>query len=178
MVVIVNAFLSVDKTEIIYSVNGLRAHGAAGQALYRRCTDVGQKTWKQKKRSFCTSGPVDMQAVFHSRVGFQGDFVVLHASSCADRQRQQDAVSLWRRRMRFVLSADKTDVEQCLPHVETLPGETTIKKLRHRRRSCGHAGPALLFFLQTKGHLHRAGVIVSRRARTALLKLRQFSFFS
>jgi hypothetical protein len=94
MVVIVNAGLAVDKTEFIYSVNGLRAPGAAGQALYRRCTDVGQKTWTQKKRLFCTSGPVDMQAVFHSRAGFQADFVVLHASRCMDRQRKQAVVSL------------------------------------------------------------------------------------
>ena len=36
MVVIVNVLLSVDKTEFVYSVNGLRAHGAVGQALYRR----------------------------------------------------------------------------------------------------------------------------------------------
>ena len=35
MVVIVNAFLPVDKKEFVYSVNGLRAHEAAGQALYR-----------------------------------------------------------------------------------------------------------------------------------------------
>jgi len=60
----------VDKPEFIYSVNGLRAHGAAGQALYRCCTDVGQKPVWQKKRLFCTSGPVDMQDLFHSRPGF------------------------------------------------------------------------------------------------------------
>jgi len=41
--VIVNAPLSVDKKEFIYSVNGLRDHEAAGKALYRCCTDVGQK---------------------------------------------------------------------------------------------------------------------------------------
>ena len=35
MVVIVNALLSVDKKEIVYSVNGLRAHGSVGKALYR-----------------------------------------------------------------------------------------------------------------------------------------------
>jgi hypothetical protein len=33
--VIVNALLSVDKVKFIYSVNGLRAHGSAGKALYR-----------------------------------------------------------------------------------------------------------------------------------------------
>lgn len=154
MVVIVNASLAVDKTEFIYSVNGLRAPGAAGQALYRRCIDVGQKIWKQKKRSFCTSGPVDMQAVFHSRPGFEG----------VERQRKQVVVSLWRRRMRLVLSADKTDVEQCLPCVATLTGDTATKKLRHRRRRCGHDGTLCFFFLQTKGRWHHAGVVVSRRA--------------
>jgi hypothetical protein len=40
-----------------------------------------------------------MQAVFHSRVGFQGEFVVLHASSGLDSQRQQVVVS-------FVATAD------------------------------------------------------------------------
>ena len=36
MVVIVNAFLSVDKKEFVYSVNGLRVLGSVGKALYRR----------------------------------------------------------------------------------------------------------------------------------------------
>ena len=48
--------------------------------------------------------------------------------------------------MRFVLSADKTDVEQCLPCVATLTGDTATKKLRHRRRCCGHDGPLCFFF--------------------------------
>ncbi len=70
MVVIVNALPAVDKTEFVYSVNGLRTRGVAGQALYRCCTDVGQKAGEQKNRLFCTSGPVDMQDLFHSRAGF------------------------------------------------------------------------------------------------------------
>jgi len=91
-----------------------------------------------------------MQAVFHSWVGFQGDFVVLHASSCVDRQRKRVVVSLWRRRMHLVLSVDKTDVEQCLPYVETLTGDTATKKLRHRRRRCGHDGLLSFFFFADK----------------------------
>jgi hypothetical protein len=66
MVVIVNALPAVDKTEFVYSVNGLRAPGSAGQALYRCWTVVGQKTGEQKNGPFCTSGPVDMQDLFHS----------------------------------------------------------------------------------------------------------------
>jgi hypothetical protein len=66
----VNALLSVDKTELVYSVNGLRAPGSVGQALYRFWTDVGQKAGEQKKRLFCTSAPVDMQVLFHTRAGF------------------------------------------------------------------------------------------------------------
>jgi len=76
MVVIVNAFLAVDKKEFVYSVNGLRVHGSAGQALYRCWTDVGQKCREPPERGFCTSSPVDMQAVFHSRAVFQGVFTV------------------------------------------------------------------------------------------------------
>ena len=79
--------------------------------------------------------------------------------------------------MRLVLSVDKMDVEQCLPYVETLTGDTTIKKLRHRWRRCGHEG-LLRFFLQTKGRVRHDGVAVSRRARTVLPKPRQFSLFS
>jgi hypothetical protein len=70
IVVIVNASLAVDKKEFIYNVNGLRDHEAAGQALYRCRTDVGQKPGEQKKRLFCTSAPVDMQHLVHSRAGF------------------------------------------------------------------------------------------------------------
>jgi hypothetical protein len=70
MVVIVNALPAVDKTEFVYSVNGLRAPGSAGQALYRCWTVVGQKAGEQKNGRFCTSGPVDMQDLFHSRAGF------------------------------------------------------------------------------------------------------------
>ena len=70
MVVIVNALPAVDKTEFVYSVNGLHASGTAGQALYRCWTDVGQKPGEQKNRPFCTSGPVDMQDLFHSRADF------------------------------------------------------------------------------------------------------------
>jgi hypothetical protein len=49
--------------------------------------------------------------------------------------------------------------------------------LRHRRRRCGHDG-LLCFFLQTKERLRHASLAVSRRARAALPKPRQFSFFS
>jgi len=118
-----------------------------------------------------------MQAVFHSRPGFQADFVVLHASRCMDRQRKQAVVSLWRRWMRFVLPADKTDVEQCL-HVRC------DAAWRYRDQQVA-SSPASLwprwpaqFFLQTKGRVRHAGMAVSRMAGTALKKLRQFSFFS
>jgi hypothetical protein len=73
LVVIVNGFLSVDKKRFVYNVNGLRIFQYAGKVLYRCCTDVGQKTGKPAKRRFCTSDPVDMQAFFHSRAGFQPD---------------------------------------------------------------------------------------------------------
>ncbi|MDN4053847.1 hypothetical protein QPK32_12235 [Massilia sp. YIM B02763] len=67
----------MDKDEFIYSVNGLRVAGSAGKTLYRCWTDVGQKLLGKKKTVFCTLGPVDMQAFFHSRC----DFRVLWAGS-------------------------------------------------------------------------------------------------
>jgi hypothetical protein len=107
----------VDKKKFIYSVNGLRDRGSAGQALYRCCTDVGQKSRQGKIRSFCTSGPVDMQDLFHSRAGFAAVCLqFLHA----DRERSRFSAShasrtqrLFRMRQgRLVLPADKTDVAQ------------------------------------------------------------------
>jgi hypothetical protein len=68
--VIVNAVSSVDNNEFVYSVNGLRAAGSTGKALYRCRTDVGQKTVEQKKSDFHTLAPVDMQWFFHSRCDF------------------------------------------------------------------------------------------------------------
>ena len=103
MVVIVNAFLSVDKREFVYSVNGLRAPGAAGQALYRCCTDVGQKRGEQKKRLFRTSRPVDMQDLFHSRAVF-----ACRQGVCRIRTR------LGMRRWHHVLPVDQAEVEQWL----------------------------------------------------------------
>jgi hypothetical protein len=122
MVVIVNAFLPVDKKEFVYSVNGLRAHESAGQALYRCCTDVGQKAGEQKKRLFCTSGPVDMQRLFHSRAGF-----VCKQSACRMR------TLFWMQHWHHVLSADKTTVGQWLRQL--------------RMRQC----PASFFFCRQKG---------------------------
>jgi hypothetical protein len=60
----------VDKQRFVYSVNGLRASGCAGKALYPSCTELGQKQSAQKKRGFCTFVAVDMQAFFHRRAGF------------------------------------------------------------------------------------------------------------
>lgn len=65
---IVNARPAVDKAGFVYRLKGLRAAGLAGQALYRPCTDVGQKTVEPGKRVFCTSDAVDMQGFFHSAV--------------------------------------------------------------------------------------------------------------
>jgi hypothetical protein len=42
----------VDKTGFVYRLKGLRAPGWAGKALYRACTDVGQKPGEQKIRRF------------------------------------------------------------------------------------------------------------------------------
>jgi hypothetical protein len=60
----------VDKPGFVYSVNGLRAPGCAGKALYPSCTERGQKRIGQQKSGFCTSDAVDMQAFFHRRTGF------------------------------------------------------------------------------------------------------------
>ena len=58
----------MDKTGFVYRLKGLREPGWAGKALYRACTDVGQKPGEQKIRRFCTSGAVDMQRFFHRRL--------------------------------------------------------------------------------------------------------------
>jgi hypothetical protein len=60
----------VDKSEFVYSVNGLRNFESAGKALYRGRSNVGQKRRSQKKAGFCTLAPVDMQAFFHRRCDF------------------------------------------------------------------------------------------------------------
>jgi hypothetical protein len=101
MVVIVNTHAAVDKTEFVYSVNGLRAHEAAGQALYRCWTDVGQKRGQQKNQSFCTSDPVDMQDFFHS-----GSDFLLADRRLQDANAVPDATSM----LRFPV--DQAEVEQ------------------------------------------------------------------
>lgn len=67
MVVIVNAPTSVDKFDCVHRIKGLRVSGQTGKALYRACTDVGQKRVWQKNARFCTSFPVDMHGLFHRR---------------------------------------------------------------------------------------------------------------
>lgn len=75
---IVNAHRTVDKRRFAHSVNGLRAFDCAGKTLYRRGTDVGQKTPACKKRLFCTVGVVDMQRVFHIASGLGSEICVRH----------------------------------------------------------------------------------------------------
>lgn len=59
----------MDKPGFVYSVNGLRAAGWAGKALYPSCTERGQKRIGQQKSGFCTCDAVDMNAFFHRRAG-------------------------------------------------------------------------------------------------------------
>ncbi|MFL6633262.1 MAG: hypothetical protein ACJ8HJ_13215 [Massilia sp.] len=122
----------MDKNEFIYNVNGLRDNEAAGQALYRCRTDVGQKPGEQKKRLFCTSGAVDIQHLVHSRAGF-----ACLQGACRMR------TLVWMRRRHHVLSVDKTKVEQRLRRVWL--------------RQC----PAS-FFLQTKRRSRRTGFAARR----------------
>lgn len=75
MVVIVNAYLSVDKTGLLHKISSLGRTKRAGQGLYRACTDVGKKKPGGQSSAFCTSGPVDMQGLVHSRAGFKDGFL-------------------------------------------------------------------------------------------------------
>jgi hypothetical protein len=60
----------VDKSEFVYSVNGLRNFESAGKALYRGWTMLDKNGEASKKAGFCTLAPVDMQAFFHRRCDF------------------------------------------------------------------------------------------------------------
>jgi len=117
-----------------------------------------------------------MQAVFHNRAVFRW---LLHAavSTLTRAQRQQDEVSLWMRRKRLVLSADKTDVEQCLPHIETLTEINRYQEVASSPTSLWPRWPAPLFFAD-EGRVRHVGATVSRVTGTVLKALRQFSFFS
>jgi hypothetical protein len=79
----------VDKVEIVYSVNGLRASKSAGKTLYPSWIDRGQKAWPARKGAFCTSRPVDMQAFFHNRACLQPVLLsqapVLQEQTCRQR---------------------------------------------------------------------------------------------
>jgi hypothetical protein len=68
--VIVNAGSAVDKQGFVYSVNGLREFQYVGKGVYERRSEVGQESASLQTRGFCTSDPVDMQRVFHSRAVF------------------------------------------------------------------------------------------------------------
>jgi hypothetical protein len=72
LVVIVNAGCAVDKIGFVYRLKGLRHRKPAGQALYRPCTDVGQKPGRTVNRHFCTSDAGDMQGFVHSRASKDG----------------------------------------------------------------------------------------------------------
>ena len=74
MVVIVNAQFTVDKNGLLHKISSLRFRQGAGQGLYRACTDVGKKTASLQKAAFCTSHPVDMQRLVHSRACIQHIF--------------------------------------------------------------------------------------------------------
>jgi hypothetical protein len=67
LVVIVNAQSPVDKIGLLHKISSLRHRQGAGQGLYRACTDVGKKTASLQEAVFCTSHPVDMQRLVHSR---------------------------------------------------------------------------------------------------------------
>lgn len=68
---IVNAGSAVDKQGFVYSVNGLREFQYVGKRLYGCRTEVGQQWASLQSSAFCTSDPVDMQPLFHSRANFQ-----------------------------------------------------------------------------------------------------------
>ena len=68
IVVIVNACFFVDKSEKFSAFSGLRFTELAEQTLYLERTTVEQILACGKRRRFCTSRPVDMQAVVHKRV--------------------------------------------------------------------------------------------------------------
>ena len=96
MVVIVNAQFTVDKIGLLHKISSLRLKQRAGQGLYRACTDVGKKTASLQKGAFCTSHPVDMQRLVHSRACIRHAFCLEPlAQGCrnpfwAARQRQPD----------------------------------------------------------------------------------------
>jgi hypothetical protein len=72
IVVIVNACFCVDKSEKYSAFSGLRFTELAEQTLYLERTTVEQILACGKRRRFCTSRPVDIQAVVHKRVGQGG----------------------------------------------------------------------------------------------------------
>ena len=64
---IVNDDVVVDKKSFLHKISSLRRHELAGQGLYPARTDVGEKTACQQRSRFCTSDPVHIQRLVHSR---------------------------------------------------------------------------------------------------------------
>lgn len=52
--------------------------------MYGSWTELGQKRPGLQKPGFCTFATVDMQALFHSRAGFSGDFAVYTCRFCIE----------------------------------------------------------------------------------------------
>ena len=68
---IVNDDVVVDKKSFLHKISSLRRRELAGQGLYPASTDVGEKTACRSRRRFCTSDPVHIQRLVHSRAVFR-----------------------------------------------------------------------------------------------------------
>lgn len=68
---IVNDDVVVDKKSFLHKISSLRRRELTGQGLYPASIDIGEKTACRSRRRFCTSDPVHIQRLVHSRTAFR-----------------------------------------------------------------------------------------------------------
>ena len=68
---IVNDDVVVDKKSFLHKISSLRRRELTGQGLYPASIDIGEKTACRSRRRFCTSDPVHIQRLVHSRAAFR-----------------------------------------------------------------------------------------------------------
>jgi hypothetical protein len=80
MVVVVNAYPSVDNIRFAHIINGLRAEQALEQDWYPGWSKTGQKSRLGQTLRFHTFAPVDMQGLVHK--GFDVDVWPCESGCC------------------------------------------------------------------------------------------------